>query len=151
MIDSFASQALGGLTFGSHVAHCVRELFGTCPTPTENDPMEEVEHSEEGGAVCLSETDYAICPESVWAFPLSLDVWGKVSVSKLDEVVWEEDSFKFLELEGSMKDIIESLASSFTGEEGYDEFDDVVRGKGKGLIFLLHGAPGLGKTLTAGE
>src|SRR4051812_48388279 len=26
---------------------------------------------------------------------------------------------------------------------------DIVRGKGKGLIILLHGAPGLGKTFTA--
>lgn len=26
---------------------------------------------------------------------------------------------------------------------------DLIRGKGKGLIFLLHGAPGVGKTLTA--
>lgn len=28
---------------------------------------------------------------------------------------------------------------------------DIVRGKGKGLIILLHGAPGLGKTTTAGR
>jgi 2-phosphoglycerate kinase len=27
---------------------------------------------------------------------------------------------------------------------------DVVKGKGKGLIILLHGAPGVGKTSTAG-
>ena len=27
---------------------------------------------------------------------------------------------------------------------------DIVRGKGKGLIVLLHGAPGVGKTSTAG-
>ncbi|KAL9625862.1 MAG: hypothetical protein Q9160_000182 [Pyrenula sp. 1 TL-2023] len=28
-------------------------------------------------------------------------------------------------------------------------FDDIIKGKGKGLVFLLHGPPGLGKTLTA--
>jgi SpoVK/Ycf46/Vps4 family AAA+-type ATPase len=32
---------------------------------------------------------------------------------------------------------------------GSSGFDDVVRGKGKGLTGLLFGAPGLGKTLTA--
>lgn len=30
-------------------------------------------------------------------------------------------------------------------------FDDVIKGKGKGTIFLFHGAPGVGKTLTAGN
>ena len=35
-------------------------------------------------------------------------------------------------------------------EEGLDEFQmDVVQGKGQGLIILLHGAPGVGKTSTA--
>lgn len=28
---------------------------------------------------------------------------------------------------------------------------DFIRGKGEGLIFLLHGKPGVGKTYTAGE
>lgn len=28
---------------------------------------------------------------------------------------------------------------------------DFIRGKGSGLIFLLHGPPGVGKTCTAGE
>jgi DNA polymerase III delta prime subunit len=28
---------------------------------------------------------------------------------------------------------------------------DFVKGKGQGLIFLLHGSPGVGKTCTAGE
>jgi hypothetical protein len=31
-----------------------------------------------------------------------------------------------------------------------DVYDDIINGKGKGLIFLLHGTPGLGKTLTTG-
>ena len=30
-----------------------------------------------------------------------------------------------------------------------DSFNDVVRGKGEGSVFLLYGEPGVGKTLTA--
>jgi len=26
-------------------------------------------------------------------------------------------------------------------------YDDIIKGKGEGLVFLLHGTPGLGKTL----
>jgi DNA polymerase III delta prime subunit len=32
----------------------------------------------------------------------------------------------------------------------HEQVDDIISGKGKGLIFLLTGPPGLGKTLTAG-
>ena len=31
-----------------------------------------------------------------------------------------------------------------------DSNEDIIRGKGNGLIMLLHGGPGTGKTLTAG-
>lgn len=31
------------------------------------------------------------------------------------------------------------------------DFDDIIAGKGLGLVFLLQGPPGLGKTLTAGR
>ena len=34
--------------------------------------------------------------------------------------------------------------------EKKSNFKDLVDGKGKGLVALLHGAPGTGKTLTAG-
>lgn len=34
--------------------------------------------------------------------------------------------------------------------EKKSDFKDLVDGKGKGLVALLHGAPGTGKTLTAG-
>jgi len=29
------------------------------------------------------------------------------------------------------------------------DFDDLIKGKGKGMVFLLHGPPGVGKTFTA--
>nr|RBQ94338.1 hypothetical protein FVER53263_09839 [Fusarium verticillioides] len=49
--------------------------------------------------------------------------------------------------------MVESLVTQhFLGKaSAYDDTDDVdiVRGKGKGLILLLHGAPGVGKTTTA--
>lgn len=66
------------------------------------------------------------------------------------------------------KDLITDLTKLFVEERGTkgdptntakseDELDmsawsaDFVKGKGEGLIFLLHGKPGVGKTYTAGE
>lgn len=58
------------------------------------------------------------------------------------------NAFDRLVLAPSKKDLILAIVEQ---EGNLDEFDDIVKGKGKGLIFLLHGPPGVGKTLTAGE
>lgn len=53
---------------------------------------------------------------------------------------------------------LKALAKGFAREnvdgdriEGDPWSADFVKGKGKGLIFLLHGKPGVGKTYTAGN
>ncbi|KAH0437315.1 AAA family ATPase [Colletotrichum camelliae] len=62
-------------------------------------------------------------------------------------------AFDRLVLEDGHKSMIESLISQhFRDKEskgGPHDQVDVVKGKGKGLILLLHGAPGVGKTSTA--
>ncbi|KAH6643549.1 P-loop containing nucleoside triphosphate hydrolase protein [Boeremia exigua] len=45
------------------------------------------------------------------------------------------------------KDMMASLLKSHANKAL--QIDDVIKGKGKGLVFLLHGPPGVGKTLTA--
>jgi DNA polymerase III delta prime subunit len=57
------------------------------------------------------------------------------------------------------KDIVEALVKTHSrgdrpvrdavGDEDNDRREDLVRGKGKGVILLLHGVPGVGKTSTA--
>lgn len=66
------------------------------------------------------------------------------------------DGFNDLKLPKGHKAMVKSLVHNHfinKGAEVGDEDDahenDVVRGKGKGLILLLHGAPGVGKTSTA--
>ncbi|POS80957.1 hypothetical protein DHEL01_v200630 [Diaporthe helianthi] len=62
-------------------------------------------------------------------------------------------AFGQLVLPGGHKKMVLSLISQhFRNKESTDNKDeqlDIVRGKGKGLIILLHGAPGVGKTTTA--
>jgi SpoVK/Ycf46/Vps4 family AAA+-type ATPase len=50
-------------------------------------------------------------------------------------------------MEPTLKDMIYQLIVAHRA--GASEFDDFVKGKGKGLIGLLHGPPGSGKTFTA--
>ena len=70
-------------------------------------------------------------------------------MSKLSDVDWNEQIFKSLVLEEDQRDLVHDLVQAHESNGNEEVFDDVVRGKGKGLIGLLTGPPGVGKTLTA--
>jgi len=96
----------------------------------------------------MTDDQALICPARIRGFCLAEKVWSLFLVEKIKPVEWQEGAFGKLELDSSIKTIIRALVS--THGQGKENFDDVVSGKGKGLIFLLSGRPGLGKTLTAG-
>lgn len=62
-----------------------------------------------------------------------------------------------LVIQKETRDLIKSLAHKYTRVTAEDEAShdlwsaDLVQGKGEGVIFLLHGKPGVGKTYTAGK
>jgi len=58
--------------------------------------------------------------------------------------VFDETAFDTLVLPSEKKALIRALV-----ENCGDSFSDIISGKGGGCIFLLHGSPGVGKTLTA--
>lgn len=64
----------------------------------------------------------------------------------------QKDSLNNLQLrDNGFKDTIQKLVNShFKQASRANNFEwDVVQGKGRGLVILLHGAPGVGKTSTA--
>lgn len=62
-------------------------------------------------------------------------------------------AFEQLELPTGHREMVKSLVTQHFRDRqatfGRDEQTDLIKGKGKGLIILLHGAPGVGKTTTA--
>lgn len=69
-----------------------------------------------------------------------------LNVSKLQPVSFQDNAWNRLVLDEEYKDVLETIVSSHV---------DKVAGMGglaggKGLSILLHGEPGVGKTLTAG-
>ncbi|KDQ08103.1 hypothetical protein BOTBODRAFT_139298 [Botryobasidium botryosum FD-172 SS1] len=83
----------------------------------------------------------------LYGFSLTEKLWLEFDVEKVTSFEWNEDAFKQLVLPPAQKSLIQSLVESHN-QEGAD-FDDFIKGKGKGLIFNLFGPPGIGKTLTA--
>ena len=57
-------------------------------------------------------------------------------------------AFDSLQIPENQKSIVKALVESHT-QRASCNIDDVVQGKGRGLVAVLHGSPGTGKTLTA--
>jgi signal recognition particle GTPase len=75
--------------------------------------------------------------------------WCYFDVDKIKDIAFNSKAFGALLLPEYQKEMVHSLVKVHTDKKLH--FDDVIRGKGKGMIFLLHGTPGVGKTLTAGN
>ena len=67
-------------------------------------------------------------------------------VEHIYPVQWNKLAFERLVLKPDPKELIEALVSVHMSSK---QSTDVIEGKGNGLIILLHGSPGTGKTLTA--
>jgi flagellar biosynthesis GTPase FlhF len=80
---------------------------------------------------------------------LTTKTWGFFEVNRIDDIEFNSTAFENLALEQDKKDMIAALVRSGQGSEM--NYDDMIKGKGKGIIFLLHGPSGVGKTFTAGQ
>ncbi|KIW07003.1 uncharacterized protein PV09_01898 [Verruconis gallopava] len=92
------------------------------------------------------EADPMLCPPYVYGFSLESKEWCKYFVDNLSPVVWQENAMDALILPNAQRRLIRSLVTSHRYP---DHARDEASLKGKGLIMLLHGTPGSGKTLTA--
>lgn len=77
-------------------------------------------------------------------------MWLNFFIGSTSEIAWNEGAFERLVLPPMQKELILGFTESQNCyKDNEDAFDDVIEGKGKGMILLLCGPPGVGKTLTA--
>lgn len=93
----------------------------------------------------------SLAPELMWmtdshvhGFSFVTKQWGSFPVGALSEIQFRSNAYDQLVLDAKKKSMIRALVQHSEGS-----FDDIIAGKGGGCIFLLHGEPGVGKTLTA--
>ncbi|ELR07645.1 hypothetical protein GMDG_08500 [Pseudogymnoascus destructans 20631-21] len=66
-----------------------------------------------------------------------------IAVADISGISWNESLFNQLAIPYKSKKLIEALTTSQSGEKTKYTFDDFVEGKGRGLIMLLYGPPGV--------
>lgn len=88
-----------------------------------------------------------LCNTSVRGYSLTLKKWGEFEVNNINDITWNDVAFPNLMLPSGYKDLILSFVEGKATKKA--TFDDIIEGKGLGLIMLLAGNPGTGKTLTA--
>lgn len=87
-----------------------------------------------------------LCRSRTRGYSLKFKKWLDFFVEQISDVVWNSNAFDRLVLPADQKELILAFSES---QLAGSNFDDVITGKGKGIICLLSGPPGVGKTLTA--
>ncbi|PNP47425.1 hypothetical protein TGAMA5MH_01244 [Trichoderma gamsii] len=104
---------------------------------------------------------YLICPPRVLGYVLKEKQWAQLQTTLVKDIPFdgEQDAWHTrlqLDDEGATKRLLFNLVRSHISESNQAkkpkdalEVDDIIPGKGKGLVILLYGPPGVGKTSTA--
>jgi len=136
--------------------------------------LEELQTGPGSGTWKVTDKELVIMSYRVFGFVLRSRKWAKLDLTYMTEMHREDTAstpdeelevksgkgkkgpvtaFDRLVLEEGHRPMIVSLISQHFRDKksatGQKEQFDIVKGKGKGLILLLHGAPGVGKTSTA--
>ena len=95
----------------------------------------------------LTDTQCLLASALVHGFSFTHKKWIDMFIDELSPVEWDENCFDQLVLAPRQKKLVQALVTEHISNK--NDFDDIIKGKGKGLVLVLHGPPGVGKTLTA--
>ncbi|KAH0360118.1 P-loop containing nucleoside triphosphate hydrolase protein, partial [Aureobasidium melanogenum] len=95
----------------------------------------------------LTDEQKILCTHLVRGYALKEKIWLNLFVGSVQDVSFNKEAFDSLVLPEDTKELI--LGFTCTQQATRIAYDDVIQGKGRGIILLLCGPPGVGKTLTA--
>ncbi|KAF0315382.1 ATP-dependent zinc metalloprotease FtsH, partial [Colletotrichum asianum] len=99
-----------------------------------------------------SAEDFALLPKRVFAYVLRERRFARLDVAGIDlDTEQSNVTLDDIQMDHKRRRMIRSSVSAHFRDKNKPSTSelDMFRGKGKGLVILLHGAPGVGKTATA--
>lgn len=97
-------------------------------------------------ATALSDEQLLLCTSVVRGYSLKLKKWVIFEVDKVEDIKWNDAAIENLILPSGFRNLVLSFVEGQSKHKNV--FDDVIEGKGKGIIMMFFGKPGTGKTLT---
>ncbi|KAL4757808.1 ATP-binding protein [Aspergillus foveolatus] len=98
----------------------------------------------------LSDEQRLMATPILRGYALKVKKWLTFYVTGLQDISWDTKAFDSLVLPHAQQHLKKFILGFARAQcRRSDNFDDVIHGKGRGLIMLLKGPPGVGKTLTA--
>jgi hypothetical protein len=137
MIDPRTFQRIDSNTFDS-----VRRQSGIILENKES--SNHIDTDGDADSMKVAPDELYSCWPFVWGFSFRAKQWGEMAISNMTEIMWADNAFDQLVLPDREKSLIMTLV-----KHNGKSFADIIDGKGGGCIFMLHGEPGQGKTLTA--
>ena len=121
----------------------MKDIIGTLPSQAEI-------RKSKGAKMLLTDVQCMLCPPRVLGFAMRVKLWVQMLVLRVRTIEPKTTgkAFESLELDKTNKRLLKTLVKEHS-RNGSRLVDDLIPGKGNGLIVLLHGPPGVGKTLTA--
>ena len=122
--------------------------FCACATCFENQALMDTircYYDDIDGSKEFDDEQYLICPPRVLGYFTVKKTWSQLLAEDIRYIEKNiGDAFKKLILDDQRKTLIESLASkhgedSEDGEGSASQAEDIIEGKGKGVVILLHG------------
>ena len=96
----------------------------------------------------FTDEEFMVCPSNIIVFSLKNQNWYSVDVTGLTPKIWKPEVLDRLVLDREKKDALTLIASTNSQAVQAAKSVDVIEGKGKGVVLLLHGPPGVGKTVS---
>ncbi|KAK8121180.1 hypothetical protein PG999_005300, partial [Apiospora kogelbergensis] len=154
----YSGMAVRKTKLGGHERFYIKErIMVDAKTYSLLNPMDSFEMSPLDPGKKRAITDRLTAEETILAnatvrgYAFTHQLFLEFFIDDISEIEWNTACFDQLVLEATSKESIQALVSNHAKEhqQGHVAFDDIVKGKGQGLVFVLSGPPGVGKTLTA--
>jgi SpoVK/Ycf46/Vps4 family AAA+-type ATPase len=91
--------------------------------------------------------ELVLCAPTVFGYAFTEKAWAQITVDGISPIEWDVEAYKKLVIPEDTKKSVKSLVQVCRTDSKLVK--DIISTKGSGVVFVLHGEPGTGKTLTA--